>query len=780
MVVKISVRNLIEFVMRSGDIDNTFKDNTRMIEGIRAHQKVQKSYSHSYKKEYTLKDKTIHKGLTFQVEGRADGLIKDKDTYIIDEIKSTKRSLEDLDDSNKLHWAQAMCYAYFFAKINNEKTMGVQLTYVSTEDYRTKIFNKTLSFEDLKIFYTDLLDKYLDFSKIISQNIDSRNKTSRNLDFPYDTYRKGQRKMAVAVYTAIIEEKKLFVDAPTGIGKTVSSLFPSIKSFGEDLTDKIFYLTAKSTTGNEALKVAKLMEGKGLCIKSLQITSKEKICLNDEVKCNPDDCPYAKGHFDRVNEALKDILSREDTMDYNIIISYAKKHMVCPLEFELDIANYSDLIICDYNYIFDPNVFLKRFFDEIAERYVFLIDEAHNMLDRARDMYSFKFTDAEFLELSKYFDKNKDKKILNNIGKIIDYFETTYIKYGKKLVYSTKEHLDELDNKLLALSKNLEKYLIENKDNKNYDLILDFYFNIDRYLKISDEFIDGFYNVLTYDGIEKIKSFEIKCVDPSEVLKSKYKFARSIIFFSATLAPMPFYLDTLGAKDSLKLRLAMPFSINNQLILQKSISTRYKDREKNVSEISDLINEFTNTKKGNYFIFFPSFTYLEAVAGDYTVRYSDDILIQDRIMSQADRDNFINEFTDESSKIAFLVLGGIFSEGVDLIGDKLIGTMIISVGMPGVSYERNLIKDHYDKKGHIGFDYSYTYPGINKVFQAAGRVIRSEYDKGIIYLVDDRFAWNRYISLYPKHWSNIKYLGKYQDIREITDEFWSENEKKID
>ena len=778
MLIKISVRNLIEFVMRSGDIDNTFKDNTRMIEGIRAHQKIQKSYGDNYTKEYYLKDKTEYKDVTFQVEGRADGIIKNGTSYVVDEIKSTKRNLEDIDDSNYLHWAQAMCYAYFLAKIKNLESIDIQLTYVSTEDYKIKNFNRNFSFIDLKDFYFNLLKQYIDFSKILTENIKRRDFTAENLDFPYDNYRKGQRKMAVAIYKSILDHNNLFVDAPTGIGKTISSIFPSVKAIGEGLIDKIFYLTSKSTTGNEAIKALKLLEEKGLEMLSLHITSKEKVCLNDQVKCNPSDCPFAKGHFDRVNDAIKDIISNETIIDYETLTSYSEKHKVCPFEFELDVAIYSDFIICDYNYVFDPNAYMRRFFEEVISRYIFLIDEAHNLLDRSRDMYSFKFTNKEFIELREYFDEDRDKRILSNIGDIIDEFDKNYIKFGKKLNYSTEKYLDSIDEKLIKLNKSLEKFLIAEKINKNYDIILDEYFNITRYLKISDSFIDGFYNIISYDDVEKVKTFEIKCIDPSDILKNKYKLSVSTTFFSATLSPIMFYVNILGANDALKLRLESPFNADKQLIMQKSISTRYKDRSINITNISDSINEFVKTKNGNYFIFFPSFNYLEAVAGDYMVRYDENIIIQDRNMTKIERDNFLNKFTVKSTEVAFLVLGGIFSEGVDLVGEKLIGTMIISVGMPGVSYDRNLIKKHFDKKGLNGFDYSYTYPGINRIFQAAGRVIRSDDDYGIVYLVDDRYARNKYKMLYPRHWQNILYLNNSSNVKEITDKFWSKNEKK--
>lgn len=778
MLVKISVRNLIEFVMRSGDIDNSFRDNARMIEGIKAHQRIQKAYGKNYSKEYKLKHRINIAQTEFLVEGRADGLIKENDSYIIDEIKSTKRDLDAIDDSNQMHWAQAKCYAYFFACDNDLSTIDITLTYVSLENYKTKIFRKTFNKDELEIFYIDLLNRYIEFSKILSKNIEQRNSTSKSIDFPYDSYRKGQRKMAVAIYTAILDEKNIFIDAPTGIGKTISSIFPSIKSFSEDLADKIFYLTAKNTTSKEAIKAIKLLEEKGLRLKAVQITSKEKVCLNDEVKCNPIDCPFAKGHFDRVNDALKDILTNESIMDYDIITSYAEKHRVCPLEFEFDISTFSDFIICDYNYIFDPNVYLRRFFDELVDRYIFLIDEAHNLLDRTRDMYSFSFSNTDFIELKNSLDVKRDKKIIKIVDDIIEYFENNYIKFGKRLHYYTTKQVLDLDEKLILLSKKMENFLIKEKDDKNYDFVLEIYFRINSYLRISDQFMDGFYNVISFDEDNEEKTFAIKCVDPSYVLKKKYDLARASVFFSATLSPMKFFMIMLGAKSSLKLRLDMPFSSDKLMIIQKSISTRYKDRFANISRISDLIYEFVQSKEGNYFIFFPSFDYLEKIAGDYMLRHNEKILIQDRSMNQIERSRFLKKFTDDSSEIAFVVLGGVFAEGVDLIGNKLIGSMIISVGMPGLSFDRNLIKEYFDRKNMAGFDYSYTYPGINKVFQAAGRVIRSENDRGIIYLVDDRYTWTKYQSLFPKHWKYIKYLDENENPETIIDEFWSKDEKK--
>lgn len=782
MIVRISVRNLIEFVMRSGDIDNRFRDNARMIEGIRAHQKIQASYGKNYKKEYSLKNTTIIDDVEFKVEGRADGLIKDGEIYTIDEIKSTTRSLDEMDDSNKLHWAQAMCYAYFFSLDNNLKNIFITLTYVNTEDYSRKIFKKEFDFDSLKTFYFDLLNSYLNFSKVLATNKLNRDASIKKLDFPYKEYRKGQRKLSVAVYSSIMKKKKLIVDAPTGTGKTISTVFPSVKSMGEDLSDKIFYLTSKNTQSKEAMKSIRILENEGLFIKALAITSKEKICLNDEVKCNPVDCPFAKGHFDRVNDALLDIVSNEEIMDFNTITSYAEKYRVCPFELELDISNYADFIVCDYNYVFNPTVYLRRFFDEVFDRYIFLIDESHNLLERSRDMYSFRFGVRRFEILTKALNKKKYKTINKYLNEIIEQFNKVYANHGKKLFYYQEKMIDNFDDLFVKFLKPLQKYLVEDREDDNYDDLLNLFFDINKYLKITDFYTHGFYSIIGFDEINDEIYFEIKCIDPSEVLKNTYEYAVATVFFSATLSPMEYFMRMLGADDALRLKLDMPFNNDNYDIYAKEVSTRYKDRNYNVPIISESINEFINSKEGNYFIFFPSYSYMMDVYEDYSSRYDDEILLQDRFMDEKETSKFLNKFNKDSSKTAFVVLGGIFSEGVDLVGERLIGAMVISVGMPGVGFERNLIKEHFDKAGLNGFDYSYTYPGINKVFQAAGRVIRSENDRGIIYLLDDRFTSYKYRSLYPKHWKmkNIKIVNESKDFRKEISSFWevdSETEK---
>ena len=315
-IIKLSVRNLVEFVLRAGDIDSSFKSMTRALEGTLAHQKVQRSKGIEYTPEVFLKNEFEYEGFKFSLEGRADGVIEIEDEFIVDEIKSTRVDLSSIDENyNLLHWAQAKCYAYIVCKDEDLQDIGIQLSYYNIDTEELKIIKKDYTFEELKKFFFDIIDKYLVWAKFIEEWVIIRNESIEAMKFPFDTYRRGQRILAVSVYKALEENKKLFAQAPTGIGKTISTLFPSIKALKYTNSSKVFYLTAKTITRQVANEAVSLMESNGLKVKSLTITAKEKICPLEETICNPEHCKYAKGHFDRVNDALLDIINSEDTYD---------------------------------------------------------------------------------------------------------------------------------------------------------------------------------------------------------------------------------------------------------------------------------------------------------------------------------------------------------------------------------------------------------------------------------------------------------------------------------
>lgn len=758
---KLSVRGLIEFVMRSGDIDNSFTDRGRLKEGQRIHQKLQKEYGKNYEKEVRLTNETFHKEMLFKVEGRADGIFREDDHALIDEIKTTTRTLKELEyNTNPLHWAQVKCYGYFYCIKEELSNIDLQLTYYNVENSEIKRIVKNFSFFELEEFYLNLLDLYLDFSIMIVEFRKKRDEKIKSTTFPFPIYRKGQRELSVAVYNVISTESRLFVEAPTGIGKTMSTIFPSIKALGNKKTDKIFYLTARSTTKEEANKAIVRLMGKGLELKTLTITAKEKICLNNEIKCNPKDCPYAKGHFDRVNEAIFDIYEHEDVLNMETILSYARKHKVCPMEFQLDMANFCDLIICDYNYCFDPAVYLKRFFDVTVENYTFLVDEAHNLVDRARDMYSAEFSLNNLQEMSNLFDE-KHYKIVKQIEELIKYLKGFKIDNNNTEVVEEYININFLDNLEITL-RMLEKFLSKEKEVSYYDRVLENYFILKQFYRITDYYADNYKTLIRKEEDDRI--IELLCLDTSPILKNILKRAKSSIFFSATLSPMSFYVDVFGCKNSnyYKLKLPSPFNPDFFKAGIVPLSTRYIDREDNYDIITRVLEKYAK-REGNFLLFFPSYKFMTEIYNRFDKKYKE-VAVQNRVMTETERQDFLSLFTQKSNRVGFVVLGGVFSEGIDLAGERLKGVGIVSVGLPGISTQRNLIRNYYDEMGKKGFEYAYIYPGMNKICQAAGRVIRTAQDRGDCVLIDDRFQKYPYKNLLPSHWKDIRLFRRPRDL----------------
>lgn len=770
--IKISVRNLIEFVLRSGDIDNSFRSMNSAIEGTKAHQKVQKSYGEGYESEVTLRHQVEYGEFTVEVQGRADGIIINKEETIIDEIKSTSKDLEDIDeDFNHLHWAQAKCYGYIYCVDEELDEISIQITYFHIETEERKIIKKKYSKGELKEYFYDLIIKYIEWSKITFYWAEERDRSIREAEFPFGAYRKGQRELAVATYKTVVEGKKLYAQAPTGIGKTMSTLFPSIKAIGEGEASKIFYLTAKTITREAPVASMKLLEEKGLQAKTVIITAKDKICLNEETKCNPRDCTYAKGHFDRVNEAIIDIFENENLINRERAISYAKKHHVCPFEFILDVSLWADIIIGDYNYVFDPQVYLKRFFEGLNENYIFLVDEAHNLVDRSREMFSTEISTEEISPVLEIFG-DKYKKIYNSLERCKDTMERIKGELSGRKEYYRKEEITDLYFPFKRSISLLEPWLIEEKGVEKYEEVLELYFNLLKYIKISDLYDDHYVTYIREDGDNT--NFKLYCVDSSYLLRQAFERGKSSILFSATLNPIEYYMDILGArKGDYNIRLSSPFPRERLgLLIDTTISTKYRDRERTYGDVANRIQSFVRGKEGNHLMFFPSHAYMNRIY-DLIIEDREDlnIIIQDRNMGESEREDFLNNFNKYENLVGFAVMGGIFSEGIDLVGEKLIGAVIVGVGMPMISFERNIIKDYYDSNGGKGFEYAYTYPGMNKVLQASGRVIRSKEDKGSVLLIDDRYGTGIYRSLFPWEWMDYKRVNGFTLERNLKN-FW--------
>ena len=775
--IRISVRNLVEFILRSGSIDSGFMGSSRALEGTKAHQKIQKSGISGYSPEVYLTYTMDFDQYSMTVEGRADGVIVFNDSVIIDEIKSTTRALEYIDENyNPLHWAQAKCYAYIYADQNLLEYIGVQLTYYQLDTEEIKQLGKKFHIEELRQFFFELVDRYLVWANMTRCWNDTRNASIKETGFPFSAYRKGQRELAVSVYKTIAGQKKLFAQAPTGIGKTMSTLFPSIKAIGEGLTSKIFYLTAKTITRQVAEEAFVRMREKGLQIKAVTITAKDKICFNKEAACKPEECEYASGHFDRVNEALYDILNNESSITRPIIEQYALKHRVCPFEFSLDLAIWTDVVICDYNYAFDPRVYLKRFFSDNSGDYTFLVDEAHNLVDRAREMFSARLSKESFMEVRRKI-KESAPKVYKTLNQLNSFMLSLSKLCGDKDFYVQRNDPREIYTPLRKFIKEAEEWLLEEGAYDGRDELLELYFEAMAFIKIS-EFYDDKY--VTYiDCSNKDVELKLFCVDPSYLLGEAIKRGKSAVFFSATLTPLDYFREILGGNtEDYIIRLPSPFDRKNLcLLVENKVSTKYKNRGDSYLTIAESIKALIDQKRGNYLAFFPSYEYMNEVHRLFSDMYSDvEVLLQSTSMAEEEREAFLARFQPDApeSLLGFAVMGGIFSEGIDLAGERLSGAVIVSVGLPQISHEREIISDYFKSRNGQGFEFAYMYPGMNKVLQAAGRVIRTESDRGAVLLIDERFSQRSYTQLFPRDWMENLKVGSPRDIRSRLERFWND------
>ncbi|PLR94144.1 ATP-dependent DNA helicase [Bacillus sp. T33-2] len=758
--IKLPVRGLVEYVFRSGSIESGFRSAVSMTEGAKVHRKIQKTYGESDHSEVFLQARITYENLDFIIEGRCDGLLFSENEVTIDEIKSTSGDIRViLEESYPVHWAQAKCYAYMYAKDHGIDRINIQLTYVQKESGEFKRFITSSSMAELEGFVMDLAKGYAPYARLRIHHEHKKEQSIKKLDFPFPQYRKGQRKLAGAVYKTIQEGKTLFASAPTGIGKTISTVFPSVKAIGEGLIQRIFYLTAKTITRQTAEEAFHLMNKKGLCMKTVTITAKEKICFNEGGRCRKNDCEFADGYYDRINGAVMDIFENETSMDRSVIEQYALKHKVCPFEFSLDLAYAADAVICDYNYVFDPRVSLKRLFGEQKRQTVLLVDEAHNLVDRAREMFSAQLNKSIFLALKRE-SKGKSKGIFETSGQLNNYFIRLKKEAGGEKSIVLSELPDELNALLEAFSGEAERELVGGMDPEDNQLLLDAYFAAQSWLRIAKLYSDRY--VIYAEVIRKDVFIKQFCIDPSELLGRAGSEYRSRILFSATLTPHDYFIDMLGGgTEDYTVNIPSPFQAGQTDVFIQPLSTRYHDRSKSIDAIVKTLSNAVDRKPGNFLIFFPSYQYMNSVYEEWTAGNPDiNTIIQSQGMVEADREAFLEEFQPVTGKafVGFAVLGGIFSEGIDLKGDRLNGVVVVGVGLPQIGFERNLIKKYFSETGKNGFDYAYVYPGINKVLQAGGRLIRSEEDTGTIILVDDRFLQVKYQKMLPDEWLDYQII----------------------
>ena len=782
-IVRISVRNLVEFILRNGDLvsGSGTSDKEAMLKGSRLHRKIQKQMGSHYQPEVSLKKDTEYDDLILRVEGRADGIFLQDEQFCIDEIKGVYKKLELMEEPVLVHRAQALCYAWIYLDAHDLEKIDIQMTYAHLDTEVIKRFRETLTRAELKQWYEELTDSY---HKWLAYQIEwrkKRNESMENLEFPFE-YRKGQRKMVSGIYHAISKKEQIFIQAPTGVGKTMSAVFPAVRAIGQGMAETVFYLTARTITRTVAQDAFEILRDRGLLFKVITITAKEKLCFCDKPECDPEKCPYAKGHYDRINDAVYELWTTEQSFDRETLLRHAQKWQVCPFEMSLDLAIWMDGVICDYNYVFDPNVCLKRFFGEnVSGNYLFLIDEAHNLVDRGREMYSASICLNDVIETRK-FVKPYSQKLWKKLGKVKKQMEELRQNCGE---WKVEENAGVLPISLLSVQGELDQFLEESPAQEVVDGILDFYFEVRDFLNIS-ELVDD--NYVVYTAFDENGRFYMKlfCVNPAENLQKCLDKGNSTVFFSATLLPLQYYRKMLSTRsENFGMYVESPFEQKKRcLMICRDVSSKYTRRGyEEYRKIAEYIARMSWQKKGNYMVFFPSYRLMEDVYQVYQDEFSVSwvrCISQHASMTELEREEFLEEFTEETEEtlVGFCVMGGIFSEGIDLIGDRLIGAAVVGTGLPQVNCEREILKGYYDEKGEQGFDYAYRYPGMNKVLQAAGRVIRTKEDTGAILLMDERFLNRDYRNLFPREWNDActctlgnveKHLQAFWDVSEEND-----------
>lgn len=789
-VIRISVRSLVEFILRSGDIDNRIAaaDKDAMQLGGKIHRKIQCRMGAGYHAEVSLKYEIPCRGYIMFLEGRADGVIETDKGIVIDEIKGVFKELHALEKPVEVHLAQARCYAYIYASQHGLAEIGVQMTYCNMETEDIKRFQSVYPYEELKQWFEELVGRYEKWARYQIRWKEKRNLSIKGVEFPFP-YREGQKNLVTSVYRTILRKKKLFIQAPTGVGKTIATLFPAVKAVGEGLGDKIFYLTAKTITRTAALQAFDKLKEQALRMKVIVLTAKEKICFCEETNCNPDACPYAKGHYDRVNDAVYELLVSSDEMSRETLEEQAKKWKVCPHEMSLDVSTWVDAVICDYNYVFDPNAHLRRFFGEgVKGEYLFLIDEAHNLVERAREMYSAHIYKEDVLRIKRLV-KAEDARLAKELNDCNQ--GLLALKRECSEGYKVLNSAAHIYMKLLRVMAELERFLEECKKEELRKEVLEFYFEVRMFIGIH-ECLDE--NYVIYSELEENGHFKLRlfCVNPANNLQKFLDKGNSTVFFSATLLPIHYYKKLLSTEtEDYAIYAESPFDVKKRLLLTgNDVSTKYTRRGEDMYlRYARYLLNAAGARTGNYIAFFPSYRFMEAVYDKFILLLSEEseteggkeieYVMQSQYMSEEAREIFLENFeeTRKHSFIGFCVMGGIFSEGIDLAEDKLIGAMIVGTGLPQVCRERELLKDYFDAHGVRGFDYAYLYPGMNKVLQSAGRVIRTEEDRGVILLLDERFLDTRYRETFPREWENIS-VCNVNNVAEKVECFWEKVQER--
>ena len=759
----VNVRALAEFAFERGDLIPAARAAARMRDGVRGHQALQALLPVSWRPEVPVSRDIPVGERVLRVHGRADAVCIDRQIVRVQEIKTTaKDPATILKYDYPAHWAQGEIYAALFCMNEGVDRAEVRLTYARL-DGRVRHYSEEYDARELFERLTAYAGPYLEWIAAVDDWKEAAAPTLDGLSFPFESYRDGQREMAAAVYRAMKRHANAVIEAPTGIGKTAAALFGAIKALGQGHVTAIFYLTARTTGRRAAEDALDLMRARGLAIRSLTITAKEKICPFEGGDCLG--CRCAAGYYDRRRDALREAMGIQK-LDADGVLALAAKHELCPFELSLDISETADVVICDYNYVFDPKVRLKRWFDG-KSRAGLLVDEAHNLLARARDMLSAELSGGRLAQLRRATAalEGRDSPMVKLMGELLAAFDA-----GDAEQESLRElpaEIVEAVRRFAGIAEELEPVEPE---------VVEFVYDAQWFVRVAKQFDEASYRALVQPG-EKYLAVRLWCFDPSRHLKRALSRVGGAALFSATLTPMDYYAEALGADGEAdeRLRLESPFPRENLLALRMPVAVGLKDRERTLNAVARVINAMASAKCGNYLACFPSYAYMTQAFRHYRLLFPyDDVICQESQMSERARQDFIERFQSapRRSLVAFVVLGGVFAEGVDLPDDKLLGAAIVTTGIPQISFERELLREQLNDADDGGYDAAYTYPGLQRVIQAAGRVIRTDEDRGVVLLMDMRYGQEKYRALMPPHW-DVADVKKMSELNESLRRFWN-------
>lgn len=819
----VSIRGLAESQYRTGGLAAPFYGGVEGLAGIRTHQRyfdalrvdqrvselyTESSFSGMYRTEDT----------SLTVKGRADAWFLSQNGLTLVEVKSFRGAASRLPAKGEdVHWAQAKLYAYLLLLQTGAASLTIELTYVSTEvDDDIVILRETETLASLEAFFNRLCLSFIESTRSLRRYIAARNEANRAASFPYDGLRDGQKLLMRRVMDTMLAEGSLLASAPTGIGKTIATLYPALKAQANGIVDRIFYLTHTTATRIVAETALADLRAAGFLVRAVTLYAKESLCLEPDLYCDQRRCPYALDYYERLPEALSE-LYRLQIINPESLLPIAKKHRLCPFELSLDVSSWCDVIICDYNYVYDPRVRLQRFFADVGETYAILVDEAHNLPSRAREMYSARLeldqlTDVYTLLLNKELgpptEGSDDLKAMvrraaeetislhNELAAVASSLSENEEgpKGFARIDASIQAHETVMTETFLA-AKRLPAHLIGKLSRlyRTYALLLEtfnewdgklpllhLWFDLAFFIRVGQTLFDYTYLITLGKTRSGRWQLSLQCLDASDRMAKSVSSQMARVYFSATLTPMEFYLPLLSIPEdeAESLILPSPFPEQNRLVMASDhCSIRYKDRAQSLPAVASLILTAVSKRRGNYLVFVPSFQYLSRLTQHLetlTLPPDLELMPQRPGMSFSAREAFLKRFetTGEKTLLAISVIGSLFNEGVDLVGDQLIGVMIVGTGLPGISPERTLMGEYFQHRLGDGFRFAYVYPGFNRVLQAAGRLIRSETDTGFILLIDDRYKREDYRQLLPEEWQT-QFVGGDEDVASYLEEFWS-------